>query len=229
MGEQGWQGFLDAEGVEDWVVLHGGATAAFRVRSIGEAARLASAVAGIAGLEGSGALLTIADAHLTIRLTRDMWQLEPGHVERARTVSAVARAHGAVADRAATQEVQLAIAAKRDTIDVNFWRTVLGYAALADDNAVDSLGHGSTVWMQDLDDAKPLRHAMHIDVSVASEHVEARVAAALAAGGRVVDDSDAPKHWTLADRAGNRVCICAWPDQSANPSPNRPPGAAPAS
>ena len=79
MGEQGWQGFLDAEGVEDWVVLHGGATAAFRVRSIGEAARLALAVAGIADLEGSGALLTIADAHLTIRLTRDMWQLEPGH------------------------------------------------------------------------------------------------------------------------------------------------------
>jgi 4a-hydroxytetrahydrobiopterin dehydratase len=187
------------------------------------------AVAGIADLEGSGALLTIADAHLTIRLTRDMWQLEPGHVELARTVSAVARAHGAVADRAATQEVQLAIAAKPDTIDVNFWRTVLGYAAMADDNAVDLLGHGSTVWMQDLDEAKPLRHAMHIDVSVASEHVEARLAAALAAGGRVVDDSDAPKHWTLADRAGNRVCICAWPDQSANASPNRPRGAARAS
>ena len=22
----------------------------------------------------------------------------------------------------------------------------------------------------------------------------------------------APSHWTLADHAGNRVCICAWPD-----------------
>jgi dipeptidase E len=28
------------------------------------------------------------------------------------------------------------------------------------------LGHGSTVWMQELDPAKPLRHAMHVDVSV---------------------------------------------------------------
>src|SRR5262245_58509359 len=36
--------------------------------------------------------------------------------------------------------------------------------------------------------------------------------AALAAGGRIVDESNAPAHWTLADRAGNRVCLCAWPD-----------------
>lgn len=83
---------------------------------------------------------------------------------------------------------------------------------MVDDNAVDPLGHGSTVWMQKLDLAKPLRHAMHVDVSVAREHVKARLEAALAAGGRIVDDSQAPSHWTLADRAGNRVCICAWPD-----------------
>ena len=51
---------------------------------------------------------------------------------------------------------------------------------------------------------------MHVDVSVAGEHVEARVAAALAAGGRIVDDGT--EHKVLADRAGNRVCICAWPD-----------------
>ena len=229
MGEQGWQEFLAAESVGDWVVLHGGATAVFRVRSLGEAVRLAQAVAGVAGLEDSGSLLTIADSHLTIRLTRDMWQLQPGHVELARAVSAVARAHGAVADRAAIQEVQLAIAAQPDTVDLDFWRAVLGYTVMADDNAVDPLGHGSTVWMQELDAAKPLRHAMHLDVSVAREHVEARLEAALAAGGRVVDDSDAPKHWTLADRAGNRVCICAWPDQSVYPPPTFRPETAPAS
>jgi 4a-hydroxytetrahydrobiopterin dehydratase len=53
---------------------------------------------------------------------------------------------------------------------------------------------------------------MHIDVSVAREHVEARLAAALAAGGRVVLESEDAVHWTLADPAGNRVCITAWPD-----------------
>jgi 4a-hydroxytetrahydrobiopterin dehydratase len=108
--------------------------------------------------------------------------------------------------------VQIAIAAKRDAIDVGFWRAVLGYTPMAADNAIDPLGHGSTVWMQEIDQAKPLRHAMHIDVSVAREHVKARIETAIAAGGRIVDESHAPSHWTLADRAGNRVCICAWPD-----------------
>jgi 4a-hydroxytetrahydrobiopterin dehydratase len=156
--------------------------------------------------------LTIADGRLGVRLTRGVFRLEERHIDLARAVSAMARAHGAVADRACVQEVQLAIAAKPDAVDVGFWRAALGYEELADDNAVDPLGHGSTVWMQDLDEAKPLRHAMHIDVSVAREHVDARVAAALAAGGRVVDDADAPAAWILADRAGNRVCIAAWPD-----------------
>ncbi|HYM53105.1 MAG TPA: VOC family protein [Candidatus Dormibacteraeota bacterium] len=219
MSKQGWQEFLAAEGLDDWVVLHGGATALFRVRSVREAAQLAEAVAAVPGLEGSGALLTIAAAGLTVRLSRDLWQLEPQHVELARAVSAVAREQGAIADRPATQEVQIAIAAKPDAVDVGFWRAVLGYTAMADDNAVDPLGHGSTVWMQELDESKPLRHAMHIDVSVAREHIEARLAAAVAAGGRVVDDSEAPGHWTLADSAGNRVCICAWPDGSTQRSP----------
>ena len=215
MSEQGWKDFLAAEGVDDWVVLHGGATAVFRVSSLGEAARIAEEVAKVPGLNGSGTVLTMADDRLTVRLSRDIWQLEPRHVELARAVSAVARAHGASADRAAVQEVQLAIAAKRDAIDVGFWRAVLGYAPMAQDNAVDPLAHGSTVWMQELDEAKSLRHAMHIDVSVAREHVEARLKAALAAGGRIVDESHAPSHWTLADRAGNRVCVCAWPDAAA--------------
>ena len=212
MSEQGWQEFLAAEGVEDWVVVHGGATAVFRVGSLSDGARLAEAIAQSPGIAGAGVLLTLADSRVTARLSRDLWNLEPRHIELARAVSAVAREHGAAADRASVREVQVAIAAKRDSIDVGFWRAVLGYVPMADDNAVDPLGHGSTVWMQELDQAKPLRHAMHIDVSVAREYVKARLEAAVAAGGRIVDESHAPSHWTLADRAGNRVCICAWPD-----------------
>jgi 4a-hydroxytetrahydrobiopterin dehydratase len=163
--------------------------------------------------------LTIADALLTVRLSRGVFRLEERHIALARAVSAMARMHGAVADRTAVHEVQLAIAAKPDEVDVGFWRAVLGYAELADDNAADPLGHGSTVWMQELAPDKPLRHAMHVDVSVASEHAEAWVAAALAAGGRIVDDAEAPAAWVLADRAGNRVCIAAWPDGSVRPAP----------
>ena len=127
MSEDGWKAFLAADGVDDWAVLHGGATAAFRVGSLGEAARLAEAIAAVPGLEAAGAVLTIGGSRLTVRLTRDMWQLETHHIELARAVSGVARTNGATPDRASIQEVQLAIAAKADAIDKPFWAAVLGY------------------------------------------------------------------------------------------------------
>ena len=62
MSEQGWREFLAADGVGDWVVLHGGAAAVFRVGSLGDAARLAEAIARVPGVDGAGVLLTVADA-----------------------------------------------------------------------------------------------------------------------------------------------------------------------
>jgi 4a-hydroxytetrahydrobiopterin dehydratase len=188
-----------------------------------DAARLAQAIAALPGVEEAAAVLAITGSHLTVRLTRDMWQLETRHIELAREISAVAQARGATADRAAVQEVQLAVAAKPDEADRDFWQAVLGYSPAADDNVIDPLGHGSTVWMQPLDEAKPLRHAMHVDVSVAREHAPHRLAAALAAGGRIVDQS--PEHWTLSDRAGNRVCIAVWPDGGTTAAERRAEGA----
>ena len=49
--------------------------------------------------------------------------------------------------------------------------------------------------------------AIHIGVWVPVGQAEARVAAALAAGGRVVRDDFAPSWWTLADAAGNEADI----------------------
>jgi 4a-hydroxytetrahydrobiopterin dehydratase len=216
MSEQGWREFLGADDVGDWVILHGGPTAVFRVGSLADAARLAAAVAHVPGLEPR-TLLTAASDRLTVKLTREMWGTEARHIQVARAISAVAREHGATADRSAVQEVQLAVAAKPKAIDLGFWRAVLGYAPMHDDNCIDPNGQGSTVWMQGLDPAKPLRHAMHIDVSVAHDQAEARMQAAVAAGGRVVDDSGAPGAWILADRSGNKVCIAAWPDGAPTP------------
>ncbi len=139
MSEQGWRAFLEADGLDDWVVLHGGATAVFRVTSLVAAAQLADAVAGVPDVQGVGILLTLADDRVSVRLTRGVFRLGEGHVELARAVSATARSQGAVADRAAVQEVQLAVAAKPDTVDVGFWRAVLGYEPLAEGNGVDPL------------------------------------------------------------------------------------------
>ena len=212
MSEQGWKDFNAADGLDDWAVLHGGPTAAFRTGSLVEAAQLAAAMAEVPGLAGTRVSFSVTDGRLAVRLTREMWGVESHHVEIARALSAVASKHGATADRSAVQEVQVAIAAKPDEIDLGFWRAILGYDGMADDNGIDPLGHGSTVWMQGLDEAKSLRHAMHIDVSVPQDQAEARLAAAVAAGGRIVDESEAPSSWILADRAGNKVCIAAWPD-----------------
>jgi 4a-hydroxytetrahydrobiopterin dehydratase len=216
MSEQGWREFLSADGVDDWAVLHGGPTAVIRVDSLAAATRLAAAVAEVEGLERR-TLLTAASDRLTVKLTREMWGTEERHIDVARAISAIAREHGAVAERGAVQEVQLAVSAKPETIDLGFWRAVLGYAPMHEDNCIDPLGQGSTVWMQDLDPNKPLRHAMHVDVSVARDHAEARMKAAVAAGGTIVDESSAPGAWILADRSGNKVCIAAWPDGAPTP------------
>lgn len=217
MSDQGRSVFLAAEGLEDWVVLHGGPTAVFRVATLSDSAKLALAISQLPELEGGVAQLNIVANLLTVRLTREVWKIKPRHIDVARAISSVARAYGAVPEPGSVQEVQIAISAKPDDIDLDFWRAVLGYEPMLQDNAIDPLGNSSTVWMQELDEAKNLRHAMHIDVSVAREHAVARVEAAVSAGGVVVDDSHAPAWWILADRSGNKVCIAAWPDGAIDP------------
>ena len=216
MSEQGWRDFLSADGVEDWVVLHGGPTAVFRVDSLAQAATLAALVTEVPGLGPRVVLTTTAD-RLTVKLTREMWATDGEVAQLARAISATAREYGAAPDRAAVQEVQLAVSAKPEAIDLPFWRAVLGYVPLQDDNAMDPCAQGSTVWMQELDPSKDLRHAMHVDASVAREHAPDRARAAVEAGGRVVDDSGAPAAWILADRSGNKVCVAAWPDGAPIP------------
>lgn len=212
LSEEYWKEFLQADGLEEWVVLHGGPSAVFLTQSLQEAAELALSVSKLSGLDGDHVQLSIVPKRLTVRLTREIWKIEPQHIALAKEISALAKSLGAVAAPNQVQEVQFAIAAKPDAIDLGFWRAVLGYEPMLDDNAIDPLGVSSTVWMQDLDADKPLRHAMHLDVSLSKEQAQGRVDAAVKAGGVIVDGSHAPSWWILADRSGNKVCVVAWPD-----------------
>ena len=221
MSEQGRLDFLDAEGLQDWVVLHGGPTAVYKAATLAEAASLANAIAQIPELDGTRAQLNVVSERLTVRLTREVWNMESEHIDIARAISKVAKSHGAVAERNQVQEVQIAIAAKPEAIDLGFWRAVLGYEPMLDDNGVDPLGNSSMVYMQEIDSAKELKHAMHLDVSVAREVAEQRLAAAIKAGGVIVDDSHAPAWWVLADRSGNKVCIVSWPDGAIDPTDSK--------
>jgi 4a-hydroxytetrahydrobiopterin dehydratase len=61
-----------------------------------------------------------------------------------------------------------------------------------------------------MDAPRPQRNRMHIDVYLPHDQVEGRIAAAVAAGGRVVSDTNAPGWWTLADPEGNEVDLAIW-------------------
>ena len=212
MSDRGRKAFLAAEGLDDWVVLHGGPTAVFQTQSLAAAAELAAQIAKLPELDGTPAQLSIVSQSLTVRLTREVSNTETEHIAIARKISEISRLAGAIGNPAMVQEVQFAIAAKPDAIDLGFWRAVLGYQPMLDDAGIDPLGVSSNVWMQELDENKHLRHAMHVDVSVAKEHAQSRVDEAVKAGGVIVDSSNAPSYWILADRSGNKVCVVAWPD-----------------
>jgi len=58
-----------------------------------------------------------------------------------------------------------------------------------------------------MDAPREQRNRIHVDVFVPDDQAQARVAAAVAAGGRVVYDAKAPFWWTVADPEGNEVDI----------------------
>ena len=66
------------------------------------------------------------------------------------------------------------------------------------------------MWFQQMDAPRPQRNRIHLDVTVPHDAAQQRVAAALAAGGRLVRDTAAPAFWVLADAEGNEVCVCTW-------------------
>ena len=210
--------FSEAEGVEDWRVLGEGACAFFRTGSYAAGARLVAAIGGLDGLEDHPPDLDLRHDGVFVRLVTatDRWFGLGGHdLELARRVSAVARELGLGSDPSAVQTVQVSIDALASKDVMPFWRAVLGYEYRADspdEDLVDPRGRGAPLWFQDMDAPRPQRNRIHIDVWVPHDLAEARVAAALAAGGRLVSDRFAPGWWTLADPEGNEVDVATWMD-----------------
>jgi 4a-hydroxytetrahydrobiopterin dehydratase len=96
-----------------------------------------------------------------------------------------------------------------------FWRAVLGYGDEPGrsgpwDGLIDPLGQGPAVWFQRMDAPRAQRNRIHLDVSVPHDEAEPRIRAALAAGGRLINDAEAPAFWVLADAEGNEACITTW-------------------
>lgn len=114
------------------------------------------------------------------------------------------------------QELEVAV----DALDIAavrpFWKAVLGYedepppAPDASPALRDPAGRGPALWFQQMDVPRPQRNRIHLDVTVPHDVAEARVRAAIDAGGHLVSDAAAPAFWVLADAEGNEACICTW-------------------
>jgi 4a-hydroxytetrahydrobiopterin dehydratase len=205
--------FHQADGVKDWRVLGEGACTYFRTGSFAASARLVQAISELAGLDGHHPDVDLRQGDVTVRLitiTRDYYGLSQHDLELARQISAAARELGVAADPSAVQTVQVTIDALVSAEVMPFWRAVLGYEYRSDspeEDLIDPQGRGPAFWFQRMDAPRPQRNRIHIDVWVPHDQAEARIAAALAAGGRLVSDEHAPTWCTLADAEGNEVDV----------------------
>jgi 4a-hydroxytetrahydrobiopterin dehydratase len=205
------QQFHEAKGVEDWRVLFSGACAAFRTGSFLQGVALVEAIGrAFEGYDGHPDIDVRPEIVIVRLKSYDIDGLSTGDVELARRISAAARELGVPADPGAVQTVQFAIDALVGVNVLPFWRAVLGYDQVGGEDLVDPLRRGPSIWFQEMDAPRTQRNRIHVDISVPHDQAEGRVAAALAAGGRLVSDRDAPAWWTLADPEGNEVDVATW-------------------
>ena len=132
--------------------------------------------------------------------------------EFAAVVSQAAAERRLVPDPARAQAIGMYVA-EHSTADVRpFFLAALGYEAFGDSDAVDPLRRGPQLAFNPITGDSPRRGRTHFDVFVPADQARSRVDAALAAGGRLVDDSHAPMWWSLASPDNHGVDIASWTD-----------------
>jgi len=206
--------FREAGGTEDWPVLGDGALTFVRTGSFAESARFVAVIGAIPRVDDHPPAIDIRADGVTVRLLTaadDWWGMGRLDVELARAISALAHEHGFVADRSQVQSVMPIVIGAQDVKRVMpFWRALMGYEPRADspdEDLVDPHDRGPGLWFETVEAARTERNRMHIAVWVPLEQAEARVVAAVAAGGTVIYDRHAPAWWTLADPEGNEADV----------------------
>lgn len=203
--------FHDSEGVEDWRVLAAGAYARFRTRSFAKGVELLRAIGELADAANHHPDVDVRYASVFVRLfSHDVGALTERDLALARAISAAAGVLGIEADPRPVQDARLTIDALVGADVLPFWKAVLGYRQVGEEELLDPHARGPSVWFQRMDAPRSDRNRIHVDVWVPHDQAEARVAAALEAGGRLVTEEFAPAWWTLADPEGNEVDVATW-------------------
>ncbi len=208
----------------DWRKLAQGLHARFRTDGFGSGARFVVAV-GAAGDEvGHHPRVVVGARHVDLELVtaEAIYRADDGtehvvewvtqqDVDLARRISGIAAEHGLTADPAAVAEVELGLDTSRSAAIAPVWAALLTGDAASQgrgspsDEVRDATARVPNLWFDD-DAGRPQR--WHVEVYVAPEVVEQRVAAAVAAGGTVVDDSESPGLTVIADPDGNTGIVC---------------------
>jgi 4a-hydroxytetrahydrobiopterin dehydratase len=135
-------------------------------------------------------------------------------VDLARRITGIAADHQLSADPASVSVVELGLDTASSATIAPVWAALLtgdpesqGHGSPSDEIR-DATGRVPNLWFGDADEQDAPRQRFHLEVYVAAEVAEQRIAAAVAAGGTVVDDSEAPSLTVIADQDGNTGVLC---------------------
>jgi len=206
--------FHETEGVADWRLTSEGATAKLSTQSFAESARFLQAISELSGVEDHRPGVDVRHDGVSVHMitsTDDYFGPSQRDVALARQISAVAVSLGLRADPSAVQSL-LIIPGATNIAEVRpFWQAILGYEPRRDspdEDLVDPQDRGPAFWFEQMNEPRgDGGGAIHVAIWVPYEQAQAHIAAAQAAGGRMVRDEFAPSWWTLADAAGNEADI----------------------
>lgn len=206
---------LDA-GLTDWRKLAQALHARFLTGDFATGLRFVRAVSEVAEAANHHPDVTLTYPHVDLKLiSHDSGALTQRDIDLARRISEIAQDQGVTADPHAVAEIELAL----DTADLAavgpFWAALLTGStdALHGSDVVDPKGRVPLLWFQDTDHHRTPRQRFHVDLWLPHDIAEERIEAAVAAGGTVVDNDNAPSFVVLADPEGNRTCVCTSLDR----------------
>lgn len=200
----------EAAGLTDWRRLFDALHTRFETGGFNQGLELVTRIAALADEADHHPDVDLRYPHVDVTTSsHDVNGVTSRDLDLARAISAAAAELGIRADPSAVSVVEIAL----DTADYAaikpFWRAVLGLgdSASHDVELTDGSGRLPTLWFQDTTAHDEPRQRFHLDVRVPAEVADQRIAAALAAGGVLVSDEQAPRFTVLADAQGNKVCV----------------------